>query len=114
MSENLATILALLGGIAASAATIITAVKRVGAGNYATVVSRMEAQENLSNRQSQIIIHLSNWQLTARETIRTATNEIVNLGGTLSPRLRGLLIELERDLPLDPTDLETESEKGGS
>lgn len=100
-SENLATILALVGGIAAATATIVTAVKKVGEGNYATAVRRIENLEQLTGRQNTIIVHLSNWQVDARELIRMAANQILSLGGHWTDEMRTLQHRLDREISVE-------------
>lgn len=101
MSENLATILALLGGLAAAVATITTAIKKVGEGNYTTLKNRLEQVEIHQRRQNVVIGYLTDWQLVGRELIRLMSGKLVNVGVEFTPEMKRLQKELERELPLE-------------
>jgi hypothetical protein len=101
MSENLATILALLGGLAAAVATITTAIKKVGEGNYTTIKKRLEHVEVHQRRQNVVIGYLTDWQLIGRELLRLYAAKMVSAGMEITPEMKRLQKELERELPLE-------------
>lgn len=101
MSENLATILALLGGLAAAVATITTAIKKVGEGNYTTLKNRLEHVETHQHRQNIVIGYLTDWQLIGRELLRLYAAKMVSAGMEITPEMKRLQRELEKELPLE-------------
>jgi len=101
MTENLATIIALLGGLAAAVATIVTAIKKVGEGNYTTLKNRLEHVERHQRRQNVVIGYLTDWQLVGRELIRIMYGKMVSAGIEITPEMKRLQSELERELPLE-------------
>lgn len=115
MTENVLTILAILGGIATAAATIITSVKKVGEGNYMTVKRRLFSVEKNQRRQNIIIGFLTDWQLSARELIRLQSNRLVDLGVPLTPQMLALQEVLQRDLTMEEllADDEPEPQREG-
>lgn len=115
MSENLATILALLGGLAAAVATITTAIKKVGEGNYTTLKNRLEQVEIHQRRQNVVIGYLTDWQLVGRELIRLLSGKMVQQGMEFTPEMKRLQRELEKELPLEQLIAaeEEDSPRGG-
>lgn len=101
MSENLATILALLGGLAATVATVVTAIHKVGEGNYATLKERVVTVETNQRRQNVVIGYLTDWQLVARELMRLMSGKMADSGVLFTPEMKRLQKELERELPLE-------------
>jgi hypothetical protein len=101
MSEDLATILALLSGIAAAAGVIITSIKKVGEGNYATLKQRLIAVEKNQARQNKVIGFLTEWQLVGRHMIRILTNERIEMGAELTPEMQALQVRLDKELTLE-------------
>jgi hypothetical protein len=101
MTENLATIIALLGGLAAAVATIVTAIKKVGEGNYVTLKNRLEHVERHQRRQNVVIGYLTDWQLVGRELIRLMSGKMVSVGIEFTPEMKRLQDELEKELPLE-------------
>lgn len=101
MSENLATLLALLGGLAAAVATIVTAIRKVGEGNYNTLKERVVSVETNQRRQNVVIGYLTDWQLVGRELIRLMSGKLIDMGVEFTPEMRRLQKELERELPLE-------------
>lgn len=92
--DTVATITALLAGIAAAVATIVTSIKKVGEGNYVTVTNRL--------RRSNIVVDfLTDWQYNAKQLHRLQANKIIELGGTLTPEMLVLHELLRRDMTLE-------------
>lgn len=113
MSENLATIIALLGGLAAAVATIVTAIKKVGEGNYTTIKKRLEHVEVHQRRQNVVIGYLTDWQLIGRELLRLYAARMVSAGMEITPEMKRLQKELERELPLEQLMVVDEQEPRG-
>lgn len=101
MSEDIATILALLSGIAAAVGVILTAIKKVGEGNYATVTRRLADVEKNQRRQNKLIGHLTEWQLVGRHLIRLMTNKLVETGLEMTPEMTALHERLDKELTLE-------------
>ena len=115
MTENLATIIALLGGLAAAVATIVTAIKKVGEGNYTTLKNRLEHVERHQRRQNVVIGYLTDWQLVGRELIRLMSGKLISVGVEFTPEMKRLQKELERELPLEQLMIaeNAEPQRGG-
>lgn len=101
MSEDIATILALISGIAAAAGVIIASVKKVGEGNYATLKQRLVVVERNQTRQNKVIGFLTEWQLVGRHMIRITTNKLVEMGADLTPEMQSLQARLDKELTLE-------------
>lgn len=114
MTEDVATILAILGGIATAAAAIITSVKKVGEGNYSTLKIRLAQVEKNQRRQNIVIGFLTEWQLVGRELIRLMGGEIVNAGSEFTPQMQELQRRLNKELTLEDLLADDEPEEAGS
>lgn len=112
MSEDIATILALLSGIAAAAGVIITSIKKVGEGNYATLKQRLIVVEQNQARQNKVIGFLTEWQLVGRHMIRITTNKLIEMGADLTPEMQALQARLDKELTLE--ELMDEEEEDSS
>ncbi len=97
MSEALVLgILAVIGGVAGAAATIVTALRKVEDSNIATLTERVAKLEAHSTAQDRQISALDDWKLAARHYIST---------------LRGVLADRGISSPEPPPELELHREE---
>lgn len=99
--DTVATITALLAGIAAAVATIVTSIKKVGEGNYVTVTNRLGISERNLRRSNLVVDFLTDWQLDAKQLHRLQANAIIEAGGTLTPEMLALHERLRKEMTLE-------------
>lgn len=99
--QTVGAIVALLAGLAAGIGTVITSLRKVEEGNYATLRNRVVAVEKTQRQQNVIIAHLTEWQLIARQYMRLQTNQASAHGLEPTPEMTRLQGRLDTELDLD-------------
>lgn len=99
--QTIGAIVALLAGLAAGIGTVITSLRKVEEGNYATLRNRVTSVEKTQRQQNVIIAHLTEWQLMARQYMRLQTNQASAHGLEPTPEMTRLQSRLDTELDLD-------------
>lgn len=101
MMEQIGVLLALLSGLAASVATIITSLKKVQQGNYRTLETRLRDVERNQQRTNILVTYLTDWQFNARQLIRLMANKLADMGVDFTPEMKAIQIRLDREPDLE-------------
>lgn len=99
--QTAGAVVALLAGLAAGIGTVITSLRKVEEGNYATLRNRVTTVEKNQRQQNVIIAHLTEWQLIARQWMRQSQIQAATHGLNPTDEMERLQERLDRELNIE-------------
>lgn len=99
--QTAGALVALLAGLAAGIGTVITSLRKVEEGNYATLRNRVTTVEKNQRQQNVIIAHLTEWQLIARQWMRQSQIQAATHGLNPTDEMERLQERLDRELNIE-------------
>lgn len=99
--QTVGAVVALLAGLAAGVGTVITSLRKVEEGNYATLRNRVATVEKNQRQQNIIIAHLTEWQLIARQWMRQSQIQAATNGLNPTEEMGRLQERLDRELNIE-------------